>query len=93
MSKQPECKVCGNYINHGPVVCEECITEHDAAIARKAREDILKEISDYIDQMYPVPGPEGDYLYPSRKGRREVYDQIRSKFLRTTQQSEQEQPR
>lgn len=34
MSKQPECKVCGDYINHGPVICEDCITQHDTAIAK-----------------------------------------------------------
>lgn len=24
MSAQPECVVCGNYINHGPVTCSSC---------------------------------------------------------------------
>ena len=47
------------------------------ATERKAREDVLDEITKYINEMYPLPGPEGDYLYPSRKGRREVYEQMR----------------
>ena len=27
MSKQPECRICGHYISHGPVICESCLAK------------------------------------------------------------------
>ena len=36
MSSEPECKICGNYIHHGPVICERCQVKHDAAIRQEA---------------------------------------------------------
>ena len=26
MSSMPECKRCGNYVHHGPVICDDCLT-------------------------------------------------------------------
>ena len=26
MSSLPECKRCGNYVHHGPVICDDCLT-------------------------------------------------------------------
>ena len=50
------------------------------------REQVLDELMKYINEIYPIPPETGDYLYPSRKGRREVCDQLRDKIaeLRTT---------
>jgi hypothetical protein len=50
-------------------------------------ERVLDELMEYINEMYPVPPETGDYLYPSRKGRREVYDQLRGKIKELRQQA------
>jgi hypothetical protein len=58
------------------------------AYGRKSERDkVLDELMKYINKMYPVPPETGDYLYPSRKGRREVYDQIRGKIKELRQQA------
>ena len=75
------CPVCGKWIFRANVdegyslFCSDC--DWKQKIIPAPSTDALTVIEKYIDEMYPVPGPEGDYLYPSRKGRREVYDQIR----------------
>lgn len=56
----------------------------------KSSEKVLEELEKYIDEMYPVPPKEGDYLYPSRKGRRETYDQIRGVIKELRQQEMKE---
>lgn len=62
--------------------------------AKAERKWVLNKITKYIDEMYPVSGPEGDYIYPSRKGRREVYDQMRGliKSLRSPGQKRERDP-
>jgi hypothetical protein len=36
MSSQPECLDCGDSVNHGGIICQDCLTAHDASIARTA---------------------------------------------------------
>ena len=52
MSSSAECIKCGRYIHHGPVVCSDCLKEHDSRIATKAakagRERILQAISESL---------------------------------------------
>jgi hypothetical protein len=40
MSKLPECIKCGNYISHGNVICQDCLPQHDAQVAKAERERV-----------------------------------------------------
>ena len=40
MSSMPECKVCGNYIHHGLVICQDCLEKHDDKIQQAEREKV-----------------------------------------------------
>jgi predicted nucleic acid-binding Zn ribbon protein len=49
MSSSPECKVCGDYISHGPVICEKCQEKHDAKVRQDERDKIYKRLEAMIE--------------------------------------------
>ena len=44
MSSSPECKICGDYIHHGDVVCSRCLPK----ILQSERERVLDELMELI---------------------------------------------
>jgi len=34
MSSLPECQRCGNYIHHGPVICDECTKKENSLLSK-----------------------------------------------------------
>jgi hypothetical protein len=48
MSSQPECLDCGNYVNHGGIICQDCLTAHEQRIAHTAT---LAENKRVLDKM------------------------------------------
>jgi len=53
MSSMPECKVCGNFIHHGFVICQDCLEMHDEKIRQDATEKVLGEVRKTIDGGLP----------------------------------------
>lgn len=79
--REPNCDDdCPEWLENNALLKVQ-INDAAQAARKDEREKVLDELTNYINEMYPVPGPEGDYLYPSRKGRREVYDQLRDLIL------------
>ena len=105
MSKQPECIKCGDYISHGNIVCQDCLPEHDADIARKAREGVLEAIQDHNDGR--LEGMEILFATPSNERTESAQDvylkeayfeltlvkHLIESLRSTTPHTEQEQPR
>jgi hypothetical protein len=48
MSASPECKKCGDYIHHGPVLCESC-SGGFVELATVSATDLLNELEKRID--------------------------------------------
>jgi hypothetical protein len=87
MSSQPECLDCGDSVNHGGIICQDCLTAHDAAIARTATLAENKRVLDVMEGWL-----KNDDCPPKKKKGKSCSigcGRCMIKSLRTTAQQEQ----
>jgi len=48
MSSSPECKICGDYIHHGDVVCSRCLPK----ALQSEREKVLDELKENLRDRF-----------------------------------------
>lgn len=54
MSKMPECKVCGDYIHHGFVICDKCFPQKGKKMYIQII-DKLNTVHDIINHNFATP--------------------------------------
>jgi len=54
MSKMPECRRCGDYVYHGPCLCEQCSADYDEFVKLRARAEAAERKLDAVRHTFIV---------------------------------------